>query len=150
MKDLFLPYNLALLAKEKGFNELCFGFYQLSRTFDNSAIFEYIGDPVSRKHTFFKRETLFSNSFLDEIVNKKDAYMKGVCSAPLYQQIVDWIRDKHDIEIIISSYSHVSSARSYIGHYQKQSDPFNGEYFYGNQTHYDALNKTIEKIFALI
>lgn len=69
MKHLFVPYELALIAKEKGFNEECFGFHETKSTI-----------------TFFDTE-------YGSIKEPKEKDGLSI-NAPLYQQLIDWFRDK--------------------------------------------------------
>lgn len=71
MEQLFLNYQLSLLAKEKGFDEPCFARY-------------------------IKKEFRFAA--LGGVTNfsKEQA---GQISAPLYQQITDWFMEKHLIYV---------------------------------------------------
>src|SRR5690242_15307232 len=71
MKHLFVPYELALLAKEKGFDAECLRFY---------------GDDK----VLYNDEDI-SNSTVNELY----------CTAPLWQQLVDWFREVHKIHIEI-------------------------------------------------
>lgn len=72
MKHLFIPYELAVMAKEKGFKEKCFGYYD-----------DYFNKPELKiKPT------------------EGDQYHDQLCIAPLYQQIVDWLRRVHSIYIV--------------------------------------------------
>ncbi len=63
MEHLFIPYNLAKLAKQKGFEEPCFAYY------------EDWGDKICNLGVF------------DNQSNNSDEAL-----APLYQQIIDWCR----------------------------------------------------------
>ena len=65
MKHLFLPYELALMLKEKGFDELCLGRYR---------------DKQFQLYTVIKQHCYNS----DPICNKD-------ISAPLYQQVIDFL-----------------------------------------------------------
>ncbi len=69
MNNLFLPYELALIAKQKGFNEDCFGGFNAYKELR----FDYVG-----------------------LVNNKQFSMppQNHVAAPLYQQIIDWFRKK--------------------------------------------------------
>jgi hypothetical protein len=73
MKHLFIPYALAVIAKEKGFKEDCFGVY--------------INDTQELKLVY------------TSMVIPRTPHI----DAPLYQQIVDWFRDKHCIFISIAA-----------------------------------------------
>ncbi len=68
MKHLFVPYEFALLLKEKGFDESCFAHYH--------------------KDGMLSDVRLMKNS---EITNKYDS-----CTAPLYQQVSDWLYKKSE------------------------------------------------------
>lgn len=80
MNKLFVPYELALLAKEKGFNNPCLALYSKFGVYENQE------QPIYK-----------------QIPNQKEAkeYFGGV-TAPLYQQLVDWFREKHEIHIYIT------------------------------------------------
>lgn len=75
MKHLFIPYELALIAKEKGFNEPCFAYYS---SFDNQI-------------KFFNTDILDFGGIKFQSAHKQLAL--------LYQQIVDWFWFKHDLVI---------------------------------------------------
>lgn len=75
MKDLFIPYELALLAKEKGFDEPCIKGYNQ----DGKITLGYYME--------------------DRNSDARYTENKGHATAPLYQQIVDWFRE-YEIKII--------------------------------------------------
>ena len=77
MKHLFIPYELALIAKEKGFNEDCLAYYQDE------------GNLVCCD----------TNQVKGEFIPYKEQRDDDSATAPLYQQIVDWFREKHNILI---------------------------------------------------
>ncbi len=120
MQHLFLPYNLALIAKEKGFNEPCLGVY----------------DKEHRNHSL---HLLYTSSY------KKFEEMYSL-HAPLYQQIIDWFREKHNIHISVKSDLARSTAYQYIIETHSVLNK------YGNlgNSYYEALNKAIEEAFKLI
>ncbi len=68
MSHLFIPYQLAVMAKEKGFSESCFA--------------EYVQ---------WDGSTPWINIYQDGNPEDTQNYTKE-CEAPLYQQIVDWLR----------------------------------------------------------
>lgn len=72
MNHLFVPYEIALLAKEKRFNEPCFGQW---RQWDGRTPY------------------LWLNS------EEESDYYTVECEAPLYQQLIDWFFEKHEIHI---------------------------------------------------
>lgn len=69
MKDLFVTYQLALLAKQKGFDESCLAYYG-------------------------NEEKLF-------ITAGAILKYRPLLKAPLYQQLIDWFLEKHDIWVEI-------------------------------------------------
>lgn len=77
MEKQFVPYELSVKLKELGFDEECFAWYD-SNSFDTIELeFEY--------------------------KNNKDLYFKESCTAPLYQQALDWFREKYNIVSTIYS-----------------------------------------------
>lgn len=74
MKEQFVTYEIALKLKELGFDEECFGYY-------------------SEQHDKTKFLCLYQEEdYFDEIR----------LEAPLWQQVIDWLREKHDIVIEIA------------------------------------------------
>ena len=70
ISELFLPYNLALIAKEKGFDELCFGYY-------------YNNEP----------NKIYPLNPLEKIQRSNNGALSSL--APLYQQVTDWFIKKN-------------------------------------------------------
>lgn len=92
MKQLFVPYNLAIKLKEKGFDERCFEWWYSPTQMSNDLIFrQYKSDP-------------------------------DFCEAPIYQQVVDWFREKHNIHICsefhVNVFDHNITDYRYIVHYK--------------------------------
>jgi hypothetical protein len=69
MEHLFIPYELAIIAKEKGFNEPCIRGVKNGERWANISF------------DLFNQE-----GFLE-------------FTLPLHQQIIDWLRDNHNIEL---------------------------------------------------
>lgn len=93
MKELFVPYELAVLAKEKGFDKYCLAAYGKRRS--NSEI------------------VALENHFIDTNQNVQQYDLpnnKGWENAPLYQQLVDWFDEKHNIRI---DFTHSQSTGKY-------------------------------------
>ena len=74
MEQLFIPYEIAKLLKQKGFEWNCFGYWIKSKNSNKAQL--TIGD-----------------NFNEEEID-----------APLYQQVVDWFREKHSFWIQITWY----------------------------------------------
>lgn len=119
MNQLFIPHELALKAKSKGFTNQCMAIYDEKGTF-----------------AFQPRGNWYQNS-------KEDMYN---CAAPIYQQIVDWVREKHKIvietifyeEYIMATISELPKVEKFIW-----KDEENTDLCY-------ALNKAIGEAFKLI
>jgi hypothetical protein len=132
MKHLFVPYELALLAKEKGFNESCFMFYYND------------GDGLTDDGIF------------------KTGTDSNPCNAPLYQQLVDWFRVKHNIQIqqampipkeaVVAAngkLDHIS--QRYVFYiYNEYANPRIVGKDQRSDDYYEALKKGIEEAFKLI
>jgi len=71
MNKEFIPYEQALELKKLGFDEPCFGFYDESLYFPNNE----------------NQYGTFCNQKIDA----------PSCSAPLYQQVFRWFREKYDL-----------------------------------------------------
>lgn len=86
MKHLFLSCALSLKAKEKGFDQPCLAYYTNrygGGTEHPTPIHQHEGSGIiGDDNTSFKNCKYF------------------IATAPLYQQIIDWFREKHDIYII--------------------------------------------------
>lgn len=67
MKDLFIPFNLAVIGKDKGFDEKCLGYYN-----QNERVF------------------LFEIMMGDKFTIEQNPNYEGGILAPLYQQIIYW------------------------------------------------------------
>lgn len=134
MKEQFLPYELSLKLKELGFNERCIASY-----LNKSYSLDYI------KNEVLYIDERFANS-QDQIYNGE----KIICLAPLWQQAFDWLRDKHNIHIVL---------------YPKQMYPdnmvgveYHSEIYYndkvieddGVRSYYDSKKYTLIKALELI
>lgn len=131
MENLFIPYELAVIAKEKGFNEPCFA-------------------------TFVKGEFIF---FQDE--RKEHAaneYLNSIeCSAPLYQQITGWFESNHDL-IFVPNHRMNGDVKTYwycVNKFEKSAAGIIhgavGMISIGcHRSNNSALNKAIEEAFKLI
>lgn len=117
MKNLFIPYNLALIAKEKGFSQ-------------KEGFRYYAGNG-------------------DKLWNYNGKLGSDGIIAPLYQQIVDWFREKHKIQITVcfNEYA-VKSCNGYYYTFDKgtRRQNWDGQ----SKKYYETLNNAIEEAFKLI
>ncbi len=77
MQKEFITYEQALELKELGFDEPCFGYYNI---------------------TWSKQNELLFPQYAGELENWNE--MTHLCSAPLYQQAFRWFREKHEVKVI--------------------------------------------------
>jgi hypothetical protein len=132
MKSLFVPYKIAKLAKEKGFDEPCLAYYgDLSQ-----ALF---GVQPNDKISFRK------NSTLEESHNNKNI----TSAAPLYQQLVDWFREKHLLILSINLVNdHWWSWSIIFVHPDNTTDDIIPDSRKDN--YHNSLNEVLEEAFKLI
>ena len=81
MEEQFVTYEIALKLKELGFDEECFGYWR-----DENKPCPITMCKFTTKYDF------------DDDIN----FPKFKCLAPLWQQVIDWLRDEHDIVIEIA------------------------------------------------
>lgn len=150
MKHLFLPYELALKLKGKGFNEPCFALFSAMKGENNKFIWatsslDHVLEFHKKGHKFFddleggktRIQTFIQNSFA-----------KNTVTAPLYQQVIDWLREKHRIHIAASSFP--VSGDKYGYQYGRSSLTGGWSINFEGKTYYDAYNKAIEEAINLL
>lgn len=127
MKHLFLNKELSLVAKEKGFDEPCFAFYN--------------------------EEELIRHLFRN-IEQCRNSEVDGI-AAPLYQQIIDWFIKKYFINITIHYECSVNEAMDIyarinfmISEFLHQDVIVRGDGQF--PTREEVLNKAIKETFELI
>lgn len=118
MKHLFVPYKLALKLKEKGFDEPCLAHWKWSPKFSEGVLYRL----------------KFS------CTDKSNAHR---CQAPLYQQVIDWFREKHSIFISPENRNEHLIVR---GWNRKTNEHFIGD---SNEPR-EANHKAIEEALKLI
>lgn len=138
MKKLFLPYELAVTAKEKGFDEPCFGQY-LTKKSNNP------GKLYAAEVTCLINEEYQKDGYPDffQVNNSGFESVPQYCAAPLYQQIVDWFREKHGIIVYAFSVTVITHKAKIEGIKGEWMGKDGGDY-------YEALTEAIEEAFKLI
>lgn len=123
MTHLFLNKELAQTAKEKGFDEPCFAHYRE----DGNLVMLSCG-----------------------IAGVRYSYIvESPLLAPLYQQIIDWFREKYEILISIISHdvdNHIFQIIDQNGNILESDDQDDDNF----ENYYSALNEAIEEAFKLI
>ena len=118
MRDLFVSYELAVKLKEKGFDEPCFGYYADGNW----------------------------SVFADTTTCNTNSEFGFYPTSPLYQQVIDWFREKHEIEIHAVKQIEEDEYGGIVGwvgvedYSSKSCKP----------TYYEALNEAIKKALKLI
>lgn len=108
LKDQFVPYELALLAKEKRFDEPCITKWE-NRFFKPGYRLYPVLATLSLDGPYEKE----SNGYDQKQINEGGYHFTGyknsvldhgnqVVAAPLWQQLVDWFKIEHDIKIVES------------------------------------------------
>ena len=98
MKEQFVPYEIAILLKEKGFTDECMASYQISLTAQENE-----EDGFSGSFGWEKGEVNFNKGYFVNCAPYCDFSNKSwlSCAAPLWQQVIDWLREKHSVDIMI-------------------------------------------------
>ncbi len=123
MKKLFIPYKLSVLAKEKGFSEVCFALITEREVYPLN-----ISD--TEELTFQQQVSIYN--------------LAPCVPAPMHQQIVDWFREEKKIDIrIFRHYKFAIFNRNGEDTAQYYDATLYTEY-------YEALNEGIEQAFKLI
>ena len=81
MNKLWVPYEIALKLKEKGFKDLCIYHYK-------------------RSQDFTKHSNVPTFEMKSAIGGQNHNQLSSRVSAPLYQQVLDWFRERHEIYIL--------------------------------------------------
>ena len=109
MKEQFVTYEIALNLKEKGFDEECLGFYRD----DNQKL-------------------LINNTFAER------AYLEDripLTQAPLWQQVIDWLRKKHHWRVFESTPISGLSSKSFNEDFRFELVKISGNGGHANSVH---------------
>lgn len=94
MKEQFVSYEIALKLKELGFDEPCLSIFAKDLNFNL---------------------TMFGQKFDNKIETSKDfacdIHLEDVL-CPLWQQVIDWFREKHNVDICINPVRYVGFVNS--------------------------------------
>jgi hypothetical protein len=127
MKEQFVTYEIALKLKEKGFNKPCLYPYVDTGSIDNSYV-----------------------NFIDW--NLKYENTVGYCSAPLWQQVIDWFEKTYEIYISINidrtsapKFNYSIYQYEYSFHWYEHE--FNSELFSDKK---EAYAEAIKRVLTLI
>ena len=143
MKELFLPYKLSILARDKGFDEPCLAFYAIEdMKSENYDIRKGLLYPVEQQYYEYGSVRVSDTEF------KTTEHVSFVLAAPLYQQIVDFCREKHKLAIYVNCLE--ISGKSWWKISKLYDDGVIKGYSGFEDSYYKALDKAIEQAFKLI
>ena len=126
MKEQFVTYEITIKLKEKGFDEPCFGLYNIYETYGQYGIIN-IGDlHLTNVNRGFKG----NNAII----------------APLWQQVIDWLLETHKLYITITS----CSQESWQFHIQKPGETLNTLWKEDFYSYREARQAAIEHALTLI
>lgn len=127
MDKLFVNFELSMVLKQLKFNTPCFRYYSIAGNLCENNLF-----------------TFYQNSMGGKI----DSHI----AAPLYQQVIDWFREKHNIVINVMLYYKVDK-----GSWSFELEEYGSHETYKDiskydkhKTYYESLNKAIEEAIKLI
>ncbi len=132
MNHLFVSNQIAKQLKEKGFDEPCLAYYSGSD----------LEDKTLYTHTTF---SIGSSIHRNGIEGFDKSY---TFSAPLYQQAIDWLREKHKLFIILNCTNTKYPNGNWECEVSRNNDREYGHF--GFETHHEALNKAIDEALKLI
>lgn len=124
MEKEFVTYEIALKLKELGFDEPCFGYYTESRLLHLGGRLGSIDDVTINK------------KYVDDICQNDNT-----CLAPLWQQVIDWLREEHDVIIDVAKIFNGTDSCHFA---------INLEWEYFSGTYYEAREESILKAIELI
>ncbi len=132
MQHLFVPYELALLAKEKGFDEPCLAWHQKSEILNHvdEMVMYMVGQPNNYQ--------IYTTHDWDEVASN--------VNAPLYQQLNDWFRETHNLNIQIK----INDWNKYFCEITNVKGSFFHSAHYAEEDYYTALTKAFKEAFKLI
>ncbi len=140
MNELFVPYHISLLAKEKGFQEQCFARW-------NGDEFQIV--PINNWNAGLYSNHVYKKDITGTKVGTIKAGTPTTISALLYQQLVNWFRKVHNLEVALRlSYPPGYSINIQYVNSSKTATRYSGTIIILD--YYEAYNKALEEAFKLI
>lgn len=96
LKKMFVSDTIAKLLKEKGFDEPCFAYYLLSYTTDEYK-FYMVGERSQTGNIDWYTNYVGVGLTNAEMQRNPIGRLKQCFTAPMYHQVQDWLRIKHNI-----------------------------------------------------
>ena len=133
MKEQFVTYEIALKLKELGFDEICFAHYS-------------DGDLIT-KTAILKSSTM--QYYQQNNINPSNQYKDKKCTAPLWQQVIDWLRESKNIvmEVWYDNTQNDGFSWLYEIYINNKEHEHNGSYY---DSFYEAREAAILKAIEII
>lgn len=138
-ENLFVPYTIALTLKEKGFDEPCIAEYLVNKTLSihEQRTKEYMSEESDKLTTYTNKHSNWVAKYFS-------------CSAPLFSQVCDWLREEHNlnIEVIWMNVDMPDFTKGYSGRIKSINQTEHTTETLAD--YYQALTQAIEKALTLI
>lgn len=126
MKEQFVPYEIAIKLKEKGFIDECMAYYEISLTAQENEEDGFSGPFGWKKGEVNFNKGYFVNNSLFDFSNENWL----MCAAPLWQQVIDWLSNTHNIEVDALRYTYsggVYKGKCYMWYVDQYDPKYNHE-----------------------
>lgn len=125
MENEFVPFELAVKLKDLGFTKNCFGTYCKNLT------------PLPESHSLWLNSDKWMSSY---------DMCEPICEAPLWQQVFDWFREKHNLHAVVYRIDGDISAWDWTIN-NSPDDDFNTELI---ETFPEARQACLEKLIEIV
>ena len=126
MREQFCTYEISLKLKELGFDEPCLGYYEVSNYLEFGFRLRFIEHEDSNP---------------SKQPSNKD------CLAPLWQQVIDWFREKYKINCVVGYTDNDKEEFMAVIDRPNQDIDYNMN---STESYYEAREQTILKALELI
>ena len=141
MKEQFVDHEIAVLLKEKGYKEECMAYYEISIKAKKD-----VHDGFSGPFGWKKGEVNFNKGYFENngLPDNSNEYWL-LCGAPLWQQVIDWLRENHSIDIIIDPAGRPKMYAVFVEDWLYENDTDRASFTYP-----EAREKAIKHALTLI
>ncbi len=147
MKEQFVTYDIAKKLKDKKFTEECMGYYDYAKTAQHNEQDGYSGPFGWRKGECNFNKEYFYNGCLKDISNEN---WENV-AAPLWQQVIEWFREKHQIFIEVEKITFNNDCYlAKVRKFNKNNKLVRASNYDDYKTHYKTMEMAVKKALTLI
>jgi thymidylate synthase len=130
----FIPYAEALVLKELGFDEPCFGLYENGKLGYSFSTSQGIITPISYRT---------NSKFVEHILTKED------CTAPTFSQAFRWFRKKYGLEGVIQQSEDYIWYKWKISQYNEDGKKYVADW-YEYETYEEAELECLSKLIEIV